>query len=155
VSAGGSTLDTSTLRQVAPATVFNLRLIVRRRGHTINAAMLQPERIVSVSPRFAFSTEESGDGHFLYVIPRGLLRAGGTYRLRIAGTYTDNGGRMGNFNPAGPPAGRFDQRITIHTAGPRGRLPLFAGRDRVSGDDGQPPRGADARIPAFGQPDRL
>ncbi len=132
VSAGGSTLDTSSLEAVAPATVFNLRLIVRRDGQTINAAMLHPSQIVSVSPSFAFSTQESGDGHFLYVIPRGLLRRGTTYRLRIAGVYTNNGVRMGNFNAAGPAAGRFDDTITIHTARPCGPLPLFTHHDRVS-----------------------
>jgi hypothetical protein len=40
---------------------------------------------------------------------------------------------MGNFNPAGRPAGRFDQTITLRTrpAGQRG-LPLVAGRNQVS-----------------------
>jgi outer membrane protein assembly factor BamB len=132
VSAGGTTLDTSTLSGVAPATVFNLRLIVRRHGHTVNAAMLRPSRIVSVAPRFAISVQESGDGHFLYVVPRGLLRPGISYRLRARGEYTDNGNRMGNFNPAGAPAGRFDQTITVHTAPATGRPPLNVGRDRVS-----------------------
>lgn len=132
VSAGGSTLETSRLTDVAPATVFNLRLIVRRHGRTVNAAMLHPDRIVTVSPRFAFSTEESGDGHFLFVIPHGLLRPDSTYRLRIAGAYTDNGDQMGNFEPAGPPAGRFGQTITIHTASAGGQLPLVVGGDRVS-----------------------
>lgn len=133
VSAGGSTLASASLRGVSPATVINLRLIVRRHGRTVNAAMLDPDRIVSVTPKFTFTTQESGDGHYLYVVPRGLLRAGTTYRLRIAGGYTDNGVHMGNFNPAGPRAGSFDQTITIRTAGAgRGGLPLLAGRDRVS-----------------------
>ena len=132
VSAGGTTLDTSRLRGVAPATVFNLRLIVRRHGQTVNAAILDPTRVVSVSPRFAFSVQESGDGHFLYVVPRDLLRPGTTYRLRIAGAYTDNGDRMGNFDPAGPPAGRFDQTIIVRTAPATGRLPLSVRRDRVT-----------------------
>ncbi len=155
VSAGGSTLDTSRLDHVAPATVINLRLIVRRHGQTINAAMLDPSRIVTVSPRFAFTTEESGDGHFLYVIPRGLLRAGTTYRLRIAGGYTDNGVRMGNFNPAGPVAGtlrpadhaphRQDRRAAAAGGGPR---PRQRDHDQTAG-------GADARVSALGQPDRL
>jgi hypothetical protein len=39
---------------------------------------------------------------------------------------------MGNFNPAGKPAGRFDQTITVRTrAAVRTGLPLFAGRHRV------------------------
>ncbi len=132
VSAGGSTLNTARLPGVSPATVFALRLIVRRHGQTVNAAMLDPNRIVSASPRFSFTAEESGDGHYLFVIPRGLLRPGTTYRLRIAGAYTDNGVHMGNFNPAGPPTGRFRQTITVTTTGSGGALPLQVHRNRAS-----------------------
>jgi outer membrane protein assembly factor BamB len=133
VSAGGSTLTTTSLRGVSRAAVINLRLVVRRHGRTVNAAMLNPDRIVSITPKAAFTTQESGDGHYLYVVPRGLLRAGTAYRVRIAGGYTDNGVRMGNFNPAGPRAGTFRQTITIRTVGGgRSGLPLRAGHDQVS-----------------------
>ncbi len=136
VSAGGSTLGTTALRGVSPATVLNLRLIVRRHGTTLNAAILNPNRVVSVTPRVAVSVQESGDGHFLFITPRGLLRPGTTYRIHVAGAYTDNGVHMGNFNPAGPVAGHFAQTITVRTAGslpPRRRaLPLSVGRSRVS-----------------------
>jgi outer membrane protein assembly factor BamB len=133
VSAGGSTINTTRLTGVSPATVLNLRLIVRRHGRTVNAAILDPSRVVSVSPRFPFRTVESGDGHFLYVIPRGVLARGTTYRVRIAGTYTDNGVRMGNFNPRGPATGRFDTTLVVRTAGDSaGSLPLVAGRSAVS-----------------------
>ncbi len=116
MSAGGTTLDTAALRGVSPASILNLRLIVRRHGRTVNAAMLDPGRLVRVSPRFAFTVQESGDGHYLYVVPRRLLRAGTTYRIRIAGAYTDNGVRMGNFNPKGPVAGRVRTTIRVSTA---------------------------------------
>ncbi len=134
VSAGGTTLPTATLRGVSPATVFNLRLIVRRHGTTVNAAILDPTRTVSITPRVPFSLQESGDGHFLFVSPRGLLRPGTTYRLRVAGAYTDNGVKMGNFNPAGAVAGHFAQTITVRTASTaRDRsLPLRVGATRVS-----------------------
>lgn len=39
---------------------------------------------------------------------------------------------MGNFNPGGPPAGRFTQTITLRTAPANGPLPLSAGRQRAS-----------------------
>ena len=136
VSAGGSTLATTALRGVSPATVVNLRLVARRHGTTINAAILNPTRVVSVTPRVPISVQESGDGHFLFITPRGLLRPGTTYRIHVAGAYTDNGVHMGNFNPAGPIAGHFAQTITVRTAGappPRRRaLPLSVGRSRVS-----------------------
>lgn len=133
VSAGGSTLDTRTLSDVSPAAMFNLRLVVRRHGATVNAAMLDPARLVRISPAVAFTVQESGDGHFLFVVPRAPLRAGTTYRIRVAGSYTDNGVHMGNFNAAGPPAGRFDTTIVARTAtAGRSGLPLQAGPDRVS-----------------------
>ena len=136
VSAGGSTLATTTLRDVSPATVLNLRLIVRRHGTTVNAAILDPNRVVSVTPRVPFSVQESGDGHFLFVSPRALLRPATTYRVHVAGAYTDNGVHMGNFNAAGSVAGHFAQTITVRTAaapaGQRPTLPLTVGRSRVS-----------------------
>lgn len=133
VSAGGSTLDTTSLRDVSPATILNLRLIIRRHGHTVNAAILDPGRVVKVRPRFRFGVQESGDGHFLYVRPLGLLRPRATYRMAIAGHYTDNGQHMGNFNPRGPVAGSFSQRLRISTRSERrARLPLHATVRRVS-----------------------
>jgi outer membrane protein assembly factor BamB len=136
VSAGGSTLATTRLDGVSPATILNLRLIVRRDGTTVNAAMLDPSHAVTISPHVPFTTVESGDGHFLFVIPRGLLARGTTYRIRIRGAYTDNGTAMGNFNANGAPAGRFDQTLSLRTAGARrgtaGAMPLVTGPRRVS-----------------------
>ena len=132
VSAGGTTMATSTIRSVAPATVANLRLIVRRRGHTVNAAMLAPGRIIHSRPAFRFTTQESGDGHYIYVVPRGFLRPNTRYRLRLRGAYTDNGVRMGNFNPDGRPAGSFSQTIAMQTSSGGRLMPLAAGRNRVS-----------------------
>ncbi len=132
VTAGGTTLATTHVENVSTATVLNLRLIVRRHGLTVNAAMLDPSRLVTATPRFAFTTQESGDGHYLFVVPTGLLRPATTYRLRIRGAYTDNGSRMGNFVADGPVAGHFDQTLTVRTAPAGGPLPLVAGRNRVS-----------------------
>ena len=133
VSAGGTTMNTNRVAGVSPATVLNLRLIVRRHGRTVNASILNPGRVVSVSPRFPFRTVESGDGHFLFVIPQGVLARGTTYRVRVAGTYTDNGVRMANFNPHGPVAGHFETTLVVRTAGDSaGQLPLVAGRGAVS-----------------------
>ncbi len=132
VTAGGTTLATTHLAGVSPATVLNLRLIVRRGGRTLNAAMLDPGHLITASPRFSYTVQESGDGHYLYVVPQHLLRPGTTYRLRIRGAYTDNGAHMGNFDAHGPRAGGFDQTLTVRTAESGGPLPLVVGRDRVS-----------------------
>ncbi len=131
VTAGGSTLQSAGRVATGTATVINLRLVVRRRGRTVNAAILAPATAVHVQPALRFQTQESGDGHYLYVVPDGFLRPNTTYRLRVSGAYTDNGSRMGNFDPAGAPAGRFDQTIELRTGGPGPRLPLSVGRNRV------------------------
>ena len=134
------------LRGVSPATVVNLRLIVRRRGRTVNAAILAPARSDQRDPKFAFTTQESGDGHYLYVVPDGpFLAPGTTYRSAVAGAYTDNGVQMGNFNRRGAGAGRF-ARPTIRSRPRRAlrQLPLAVGAQPRQRDDDQPPGGADA-----------
>ncbi|MGA2013705.1 MAG: PQQ-binding-like beta-propeller repeat protein, partial [Solirubrobacteraceae bacterium] len=131
VDVGGNTIPRGAVT-LDPATVINLRLIVRRHGRTVNAAMLAPDRLVRARPAFAFTTQESGDGHYLSVVPDGLLAPGTDYRLRIAGAYTNNGTQMGNFDPHGRPAGRFDQTITIRARGGSGTLPLTVAANAVS-----------------------
>ena len=132
VDVGGNVLATSRLSSVAPSALLNLRLIVRHRGQTVNAAMLDPDRLVQARPAVRFTSQESGDGHYLYVIPRGFLRPHTTYRLRVAGAYTDNGSKMGNFNPRGSRAGTFSQALTVRTAGDGPGLGLRVGANEVS-----------------------
>jgi outer membrane protein assembly factor BamB len=132
VDVGGNTIQAAGIHRTQTATVINLRLVVRRHGHTLNAAMLRPTRLISARPAFSFTTEESGDGHYLYVLPHGLLRPQTDYHLRIAGSYTDNGTNMGNFNADGPPAGSFSTTLSFRTAAPPTPLPLTVGRNEVS-----------------------
>jgi outer membrane protein assembly factor BamB len=132
VDVGGNTVPTRTIEGASISTVINLRLVVRRHDRTINAALLAPDTLVHATPSFPFTAEESGDGHFLYVIPDGLLKPRTTYRLRIAGTYTDNGTNMGNFNPNGRTAGSFSSTIVLKTAAPPQPNPLIIGRDRAT-----------------------
>ncbi len=65
-------------------------------------------------------------------MPRGFLRPDTVYRLRIGGAYTDNGSKMGNFNPRGRRAGTFSQTLSVRTAGQGAPLPLRVRRTRVS-----------------------
>ena len=132
VDVGGNIIPPHAAIPTAPATVVNLRLVVRRHGRTLNAAMLAPTRLVHPRPAFRFTTEESGDGHYLYVVPDGFLRPATRYRLRIAGTYTDNGTHMGNFDPRGSAVGSVHQTITFMTTRPPARLPLQVGARTVS-----------------------
>ena len=46
-------------------------------------AGLDPAPRVTADPPFEFSAEPSGDGHFLHVVPSGLLDPGRSYTLRI------------------------------------------------------------------------
>ena len=46
-------------------------------------AGLDPAPRVTADPPFEFSAEPSGDGHFLHVVPSGLLAPGRSYELRI------------------------------------------------------------------------
>jgi outer membrane protein assembly factor BamB len=131
VDVGGNTLAARTIKGTSTATIINLRLVVRRNGRTINAAMLAPSTLVHATPAFRFTTEESGDGHFLYVLPDQLLKPHTTYRLRIAGAYTDNGANMGNFNPRGRSAGSFSSTIALRTAASPRRNPLTVSRERA------------------------
>jgi outer membrane protein assembly factor BamB len=132
VDAGGDLIAPARMGAVSSATVINLRLVVRRHGQTVNAAILDPVHVVSARPRFAFTVQESGDGHYLYVLPTSTLAPGTAYRLRVAGAYTNNGANMGNFNPGGTVAGRFAQTLTLHTARAGGGAPLRVGPRAVS-----------------------
>lgn len=132
VDVGGNIVASSAVRSFSIAGLINLRLVVRRHGQTINAAILSPGLVVHAQPAFPFTVQESGDGHDLYVVPDGFLAPDTRYRLRIAGAYTDNGTGMGNFDAHGPRAGTFAQTLTLDTAAPGAAPPLAAGRDAVS-----------------------
>ncbi|HEY2636369.1 MAG TPA: PQQ-binding-like beta-propeller repeat protein, partial [Solirubrobacteraceae bacterium] len=133
VTAGGATAP--RLPTVAPATVLDGRLLVRRLGATVDAGMLAPRgaaALVTSTPRFPFHARLSGDGRVVYVVPDGILRPGTRYRVRVAGRYGVNAvGATGAKTP-GPPAGRFATTLTLGTAQPASRhLPLRVGRERA------------------------
>jgi outer membrane protein assembly factor BamB len=125
VTSGGSTRIGGPSAPGAPATVIGARLLVRRGGETLDAALggaAAPESFVSASPRFDFTAEPSGDGHFLHIAPSGFLRPDTRYRLRVRAPWSGDG-RLG----------RVADTIRFRTApvvrkGP----PLKVGRDRVS-----------------------
>ena len=127
VSTGGSTRTTTPRAQPAAA-VLNARLVVRRGGRTLPAAM-QPapaaSDLVRLSPAATFTAQLSGDGQVVHVVPRGFLRSGTDYRLRVAGRYA--------AAPRGaPPAGAFATTLRFRTAPRAPEVPLRAGRDAVT-----------------------
>jgi outer membrane protein assembly factor BamB len=127
VSTGGSTL-TAAPRAQPTAAVLNARLVVRRGGRTQPAAM-QPapaaRDLARLTPAAPFTAQLSGDGQVVHVVPRGFLRPGADYRLRVAGRYA--------VAPRGAPlSGAFATTLRFRTA-PRGPdAPLRAGRDAVT-----------------------
>ena len=126
VSSGGSVVR-SAPRAVPAAAVLNARLIVRRGGRNLGAAMQPASGLVSLSPRAPFRAQLSGDGQFVHVVPREFLRPGTEYRLRVAGRYAPP--RVGAVSDA---RGRFATTLRFRTA-PRGPdLGLRAGPRAVS-----------------------
>jgi outer membrane protein assembly factor BamB len=128
VTPGGTTVDARTGLKIPPAAVLATRLIVRKAGLTEDAALqplASPEGLVSAKPRFPLTTQLSGDGHYLFIRPTGLLRPNTRYRIRIHGDW-----RVG---PApGTNAGAVDTTLGFRTARSRGKLALRAGREGVS-----------------------
>jgi hypothetical protein len=101
---------------------------VRRGGRTLPAAM-QPapaaRLLVRLSPATSFTSQLSGDGQFVHVVPSDFLRPDTPYTLHVAGRYAEA--------PRGAvPSGSFATTLRFRTA-PRGpRVPLRASRDSVT-----------------------
>jgi outer membrane protein assembly factor BamB len=126
VTPGGTTVPARAGLKIPPATVLATRLIVRKAGLTEDAA-LQPsaEGLVRAKPRFPFTTQLSGDGHYLFIRPTGLLRPNTRYRIRVHGNW-----RVGSA-PA-TDAGAVDTTLGFRTSRSGGKLPLRTGRKGVS-----------------------
>jgi outer membrane protein assembly factor BamB len=120
VTPGGSTLLAGPRGPLPAATALGTRLVVRRGGETVDAALAAPQ--VSADPPFGFTTELSGDGHYLHVVPDSFLRPGTRYSLRVGGAWEGEG-------TSGTAAGtiRFRTAPVLR----RGR-PLSSGTRRVS-----------------------
>jgi hypothetical protein len=124
VTPGGSTLLSGRHAPVSPAALSIARLVVRRGGETVDAAMLgvpDGRGLVSSDPPFDFTAELSGDGHFVHIVPSSFLRPDTTYRVRVRGTWR-----------AGAALGAFDDTLRFRTRRAAGRLPLRTSRSRVS-----------------------
>jgi outer membrane protein assembly factor BamB len=128
VTPGGTTTPPGARPTVSPATTIATRLIVRRGGRTEDAALQQPagstNGLVDARPRFRFRAELSGDGHYLFIRPRGFLRPGTDYRLRVRGRWRTVNGP--------PDAGAVDSTVRLRTARGAGTLPLRSSSRRVS-----------------------
>jgi outer membrane protein assembly factor BamB len=129
VTPGGSTLPGSLGRRVPAATTLTARLLVRRGGTTVNAGLRRGVTLTT-RPRFPFTARRSGDGRHLFVVPRGFLRPGTRYTVRVTGDYDVAGPELGAPRRPGGAAGGT---LAFRTAPARAaRPPLRVGRDRVS-----------------------
>ena len=127
VTPGGTTVGGRRAPTIPPATVLATRLIVRKGGVTEDAALDQPAApgaIVSVKPRFTFTTQLSGDGHYLFIRPAGLLKPNTGYRVRIRDGWRTPGGSA--------ESGSVDTTLRFRTNASRGELPLGVGRKKTS-----------------------
>jgi outer membrane protein assembly factor BamB len=128
VTPGGTTIPARTDLKIPPATVLATRLLVRSAGLTEDAALqptAAPEDLVSVKPHFQFTTQLSGDGHYLFIRPTGLLRPNTRYRVRIHGDW-----RVGSAPVTD--AGAVDTTLGFLTSRSGGKPPLRAGKEGVS-----------------------
>ena len=128
VTPGGTTVGARKDIRVPPATVLATRLIVRKGGLTEDAALQSPgssDQLVSARPSFPFTTQLSGDGHYLFIRPTGLLRPRTRYRVHIHGDW-----RVGAA--PGTDAGSVDTALAFRTRRSRGKLPLRLRRKRTT-----------------------
>jgi outer membrane protein assembly factor BamB len=135
VTSGGSTLALGAHPTLSPSSTLNARLVVRRHGTTVDAAMgPDPDAasLVRADPPFSFTAQLSGDGHFLHVVPIGFLAPGREYRLRVRGPVLTGGTPQGNTVVGARPTGRFSDVLRFRTGRAQTRgAPLRVGRSAV------------------------
>ncbi len=120
VTPGGSTRLSGPSGRVPAATALGTRLLVRRGGETVAAALASPA--VTATPPFASTTQLSGDGRYLEIVPEGFLRPDTAYAVRVAGGWQADGAQ-------GPVDGTLRFRTApVLRRGP----PLATGPRRVS-----------------------
>jgi outer membrane protein assembly factor BamB len=135
VTAGGNTQLAGGVQTIGAATALPERLVVRTHNQTLDASM-QPlpsaASIVHVSPSFGFTAELSGDGHYVFIEPNGLLTPGRDYTVHLSGTYTANGISVGNLHIGGTTAGTFGQTIQYRVRPARTQLSFRIGRRKTT-----------------------
>lgn len=132
VTPGGTTCKQAP-ENIPPATILTFRLVVREGGETLDARMHKDGVTVESLPETPCSLEVSGDGHFLYLVPKTFLKPGGSLQLKISGEYLCGGLNIGNLTLGGEPKGRFDNTFLFHIATPeRPHLPLSIAEHQVS-----------------------
>jgi outer membrane protein assembly factor BamB len=132
VTAGGSTEVGRVKTPLSAAAIVPTRLVIRAGHRSVDASIVPAPGLVTTEPAFDFTTQLSGDGHYVFVVPDGFLEPNRDYAVSVAGDYTTTGLPASRVPPGTPPAGTFADSIAFHTARVRGPLPLHARPDEVS-----------------------
>jgi outer membrane protein assembly factor BamB len=137
VTAGGTTERSGAEAAVPVSSEITGRLVVRQHGSTTYAAMAPlpgiPPRI-QTSPAFPFSSELSGDGRYLFIVPSAFLAPSTDYRVSVAGSWGASGIRVANYTlPATwTRYGSYSDSFGFRTAPLGASLPLRVRPGRVS-----------------------
>lgn len=137
---GGSTVTGADIPVIAPSSVINTRLLVRRNGERIDAGFhtdklkgMPAESLVAVKPFFPFSIEPSADAHFLHMVPQDFLQPDTDYQIDLSGEYMWDGLRFGNIEIGAKHYDNFQDTVGFRTAPAYSdRLPLSVGDDKVT-----------------------
>lgn len=137
VSSGGTTERSGSEGPVPSSSEITGRLIERSDDSTVYASMLpvpDAAALVHTSPAFPFSAQVSGDGRYVFVVPRSFLKPSSTYRVSVSGTWGADGVRVANYTKPGTwtKHGSFASSFSFDTAPLGGPLPLHTSSDRVS-----------------------
>jgi outer membrane protein assembly factor BamB len=137
VTAGGTTVRSGTEGPVPSSAELTARLMVRRGGKTVYAAMIPSPNaaaLIHTQPRFSLHAELSGDGRYIFITPTSTLKPDTTYQVRISGRWGADGTRVADYTLPGTWTrfGRFSGTIRFRTAGQGRPLPFRITPGRVT-----------------------
>jgi outer membrane protein assembly factor BamB len=137
VTAGGTTERSGAEGHVPSSSEITGRLLVRRGGGTVYASMLPApaaSALVHAKPTFSFTSQLSGDGRYIFVVPRSFLTPSTTFRLSVSGKWGAGGARVANYTTPGTwtQYGSFADSFSFRTSSLGGPLPLRTAHGQVS-----------------------
>ena len=127
---GGSAVQEPP-KTVGVGEALAFRLLVRKQGRTIGAALDPDSLKVSISPDVPHELSVSSDGTFVALVPEGPLTFGASYTVRVQGDYLVGGQRFGNMTMGGSVGGKIDESFTLKAAAKAQAAPPIS----VTGDE--------------------
>jgi outer membrane protein assembly factor BamB len=122
---GGSSL-VGDAHTVAAGEALALRLVVRSRGDTVDAAIDPQSLKVTVTPSIEHEVHVAADGSFFGVVPARQLPAGTRVVVRAEGDYLVDGMRLGNMVTGGRVGGHFSRSLDLAVQGAKLAAPPLA-----------------------------